>query len=55
MERISALLTTPGIGGIVVTVVLVSATAIYVGLIRWVLEGGREEQPPYRRMGWPFE
>jgi hypothetical protein len=55
MEAISALFTTPGIGGIIATVVLVSATAIYVGLIRWVLQGGREDQPPYERMGWPFE
>ncbi|MGD2144860.1 MAG: hypothetical protein PVF54_10315 [Anaerolineae bacterium] len=55
METISALFTAPGIGGIIATVVLASATAIYVSLIRWVLEGGREELPPYERMGWPFE
>jgi hypothetical protein len=55
METISALFTTPGIGGIIATVVLASATATCVGLIRWVLQGGQEDQPPYERMGWPFE
>lgn len=55
MEVISAALTTPGIGGIIATVVLTGAAAVYVGLIRWVIQGGQEEQPPYERMGWPFE
>lgn len=55
METISALFTTPGIGGIIATVVLVGATAVYVGLVRWVLQGGREDEAPYERLGWPFE
>ncbi|MGD2103592.1 MAG: hypothetical protein PVJ55_00570 [Anaerolineae bacterium] len=55
MEVISQLFTTPGYGGIIATVVLVGAIAVYVGLIRWILQGGQEEQPRYERMGWPFE
>jgi hypothetical protein len=52
---VSSIFTTPGIGGIIATVVLLGAAAIYLGLTRWILQGGREEQPPWERMGWPFE
>jgi hypothetical protein len=52
---ISSIFTTPGIGGIIAMVVLMGAAAIYLGLTRWILQGGREEQPPWERMGWPFE
>jgi hypothetical protein len=52
---ISRIFTTPGIGGIIAVVVLLGAAAIYLGLTRWILQGGREEQPPWERMGWPFE
>jgi hypothetical protein len=55
METISLLFTTPGIGGIIATVVLVGAAVVYVGLIRWILQGARKEQPSYERMGWPFK
>jgi hypothetical protein len=52
---ISAIFTTPGIGGAIVTLVLSGAVVIYIGLTRWILQGGREEEPPWERMGWPFE
>lgn len=55
MDLISRLFTTPGIGGIIAVVVLVGATAVYAGLIRWILQGGQEERPRDERMGWPFE
>ncbi len=47
--------TTPGIGGIIVAIVLSSAAAIYFGLTRWILRGGEEEKAPWEKMGWPFE
>jgi hypothetical protein len=54
-EILGKIFTTPGIGGIIVATVMLSAAAIYVGLTRWILQGGREEAPPWERMGWPFE
>ena len=53
--NLSWFFTTAGVGGIVVSVLLLSAAAIYFGLIRWILRGGEEERPPGERMGWPFE
>jgi hypothetical protein len=53
--NISWIFSTPGIGGIIVTVVMLSAAAIYVGLTRWILQGGLEEKPPWERRGWPFK
>lgn len=55
MDLLGAFFTTPGIGGLVATVVLLSAAAVYVALTRWILQGGQEEKPPWERMGWPFE
>jgi hypothetical protein len=52
---VSAIFTTAGIGGIIVVAVLLSAAAAYIGLTRWILQGGREDKPPWERMGWPFE
>ncbi|MGD1996153.1 MAG: hypothetical protein PVH62_05195 [Anaerolineae bacterium] len=52
---IGSIFTTPGIGGIIAMVVLAGAAAIYVGLTRWILRGGQEEEPPWKQMGWPFE
>lgn len=52
---ISEVFTTPGIGGVIAVAVLLGAAAIYLGLTRWILQGGREEEPPWERMGWPFE
>lgn len=52
---VSGIFTTPGIGGIIAVVVLLGAAAIYLGLTRWILQGGRQDQPPWERMGWPFE
>ncbi len=52
---IAAIFTTPGIGGIIATTVLLGAVGIYVGLTRWILQGGQEDDPPWERMGWPFE
>jgi hypothetical protein len=52
---ISALFTTPGIGGIIATAVLLSAAIVYSGLTYWILQGGREERPPWERMGWPYK
>ena len=54
-EVLGKIFTTPGIGGLIAVIVLSSAVAIYVGLTRWILQGGREEAPPWERMGWPFE
>jgi len=51
---ISAIFTTAGIGGIIATTVLVVAAAIYFGLTRWILQGGRGEEPLWERMRWPF-
>jgi hypothetical protein len=51
---ISALFTTPGIGGIIATVVLLSAATVYAGLTYWILQGGQKERPPWERMGWPY-
>ena len=53
--NVSWIFTTPGIGGIIAVTVLSSAIAIYFGLTRWILRGGREDVPPWERMGWPFE
>jgi len=47
--------TTPGIGGIIVAIVLLSAAAVYFRLTRWILQGGEEERQPWEEMGWPFE
>jgi hypothetical protein len=52
---ISDVFTAPGFGSLIVAVVLLCAAVIYVGLTRWILQGGREEAPPWERMGWPFE
>ena len=52
---ISAIFTTPGIGGIIATAVLLSAAVVYFGLTYWILQGGREERPHWERMGWPFK
>lgn len=52
---ISALFTTPGIGGIIATSVLLGAAAVYFGLTYWILRGGRENRPPWERMGWPYK
>ncbi len=52
---ISWIFTTPGIGGIIAATVLLSAAVIYIGLTRWILQGGREEAPPWEQMGWPFK
>lgn len=52
---ISTLFTTPGIGGIFAIAVLLGAAVIYFSLARWVLQGGREEEPPWERMRWPFK
>ena len=51
----SDIFTTPGIGGIIALVVLSSAALIYLGLTRWILQGGREDEPPWEQMGWPFD
>ena len=53
--NISWIFTTPGIGGIIAVAVLLSAAAIYIGLTHWILQGGREEAPPWEQMGWPFK
>lgn len=53
--NISEIFTTPGIGGIIATVVLLCAAAIYLSLTLWVLQGGQKEKPPWERMGWPFK
>jgi len=47
--------TTPGIGGIIATAVLLCAAATFFGLTYWILCGGREEEPPWERMGWPYK
>jgi hypothetical protein len=47
---ISWVFTEPGIGGIIAVVVLLGAAAIYIGLTRWVLQGGREEAPPREQL-----
>jgi hypothetical protein len=52
---ISWIFTTPGVGGIVVSIVLLSAATIYFAATRWILRGGEEERAPWERMGWPFE
>jgi hypothetical protein len=52
---ISALFTTPGIGGIIATSVLLGAAVTYFGLTYWILRGGREEKPQWERMGWPYK
>ena len=52
---IAAFFTTPGIGGLIVGIVLLSAAVIYAGLTHWILRGGREEAPPWERMGWPHD
>ncbi|MBU0703737.1 MAG: hypothetical protein KKC18_07705 [Chloroflexi bacterium] len=52
---ISAIFTTPGIGGIIAITVLLGAAAIYFGLTHWILQGGREDEPPWERMRWPFK
>lgn len=52
---VADLFTTPGIGGIITMAVLASAAAVYLGLTRWILQGGREDEPPWERRGWPFE
>jgi hypothetical protein len=52
---VSDIFTTPGIGGLIVLIVLLGAAGIFAGLTYWVLEGGRESEPPWERMGWPFE
>lgn len=52
---VSWIFTTPGIGSIIVIAVLASAAAIYLGLTRWILQGGQEDVPPWKRMGWPFD
>jgi hypothetical protein len=52
---ISDLFTTPGIGGIIATSVLLGAAVVYFGLTYWILRGGREERPPWEGMGWPYK
>jgi len=52
---VGEIFTTPGIGGIIVVTVMLSAAAIYVGLTRWILQGGQEERPQWERRGWPFK
>jgi len=42
--NIGAIFTTPGIGGIIAIVVLVSAVVIYTGLTYWIMHGGKKEQ-----------
>ena len=42
--NIGAIFTTPGIGGIITIVVLVSAVVIYAGLTYWIMHGGKKEQ-----------
>ncbi len=42
--NIGAIFTTPGIGGIIAIVVLVSAVVIYTGLTYWIMRGGKKEQ-----------
>ncbi len=53
--NISTFFTMPGIGGLFAIIVLLTAAVIYFSLARWVLQGGREEEPPWERMGWPFK
>jgi hypothetical protein len=53
--NISALFTTPGIGGIIAATVLFSAAVVYFGLTYWILRGGQEEEPRWERMGWPYK
>ena len=53
--NISWIFTTPGIGGIIAVTELLGAAVIYIGLTRWILQGGREEVPPWEQMGWPFK
>jgi hypothetical protein len=53
--NVSQIFTTPGVGGIIVVIVLSSAAIVYLGLTRWILRGGREDAPPWERLGWPFE
>ena len=52
---ISVIFTAPGIGGIIAITVLLCAAAVYFSLTRWILQGGREEEPPWERIGWPFK
>ena len=52
---IGAIFTTPGIGGLIAVVVLGCATVLYIGLTVWILRGVREAEPPWERMGWPFD
>jgi hypothetical protein len=52
---ISALFTTPGIGGLIATTLLLIAAVIYFGLTYWILRGGQEEKRHWERMGWPYK
>jgi hypothetical protein len=52
---ISSLFTTPGIGGLVVTAVMTIAAVTYVSLTIWALRGGRDDDPPWEHLGWPFD
>ena len=52
---IGAIFTTPGIGGLIAITVLGCAAVVYVGLTYWILQGGREDEPPWENRGWPFD
>jgi hypothetical protein len=52
---VGEIFTTAGVGGLIVTIVLLSAATVYVVLTRWILQGGKEDKPPWEQMGWPFE
>ena len=51
---IAMIFTTPGIGGLIAISVLGFASVLYVGLTYWILQGGREDEPPWEHMDWPF-
>jgi hypothetical protein len=53
--NVGTIFTTPGIGGLIATIVLLVAAVTYLILTRWIMRGGREEEPPWERMGWPFK
>ena len=38
----SAFVTTPGVGGIEITVIVTTAAIVYFFLIRWIMAGGSE-------------
>lgn len=41
-ELVGLFFTTPGIGGLVVIIVIGLAATVYIGLTRWILQGGQK-------------